>query len=377
MHLRTRMIILVSLVAHSSRAYAQVSQAEPRASAPMTKEAVGRFDVGLVKRAEAFLSSPARWNRVDKGDCPRADTTYSVRCALRRAVVEGAGLAWDPKSAPQPAAASTRVDCTIDVSDEHRGGSCGLLWDELPIFTLTPAKGITSGVWRRDASPSDVWAGKMADAEYPVNYESRHGVELVAHRKSADQLIDFNNDSSTRFDDVRAYFRALEDRVLQAGSADLDRGADDVEIEIYAGGTGVIRTYNGWFPVTSFAVKGSTLRFQIDTLKEIPAGALDREILQRAVQIIASDSVWNRADNRKCPAAATTWSIYCAVEKAEIELTGGFHHRRPAGELVREIVDERAKNRNYSHRMMDYNNDPTTTLADVRSLFAEALARIK
>jgi len=125
-----------------------------------------------------------------------------------------------------------------------------LLWDELPIFTLTRAKEIASGIWRRDARPSDVWAGKMADAEYPVNYESRHGVELVSHRKSADQLIDFNNDSSTRFDDVRAYFRALEDRVLQAGSADLDRGADDVEIEIYAGGTGVIRTYNGWFRVT-------------------------------------------------------------------------------------------------------------------------------
>jgi hypothetical protein len=44
---------------------------------------------------------------------------------------------------------------------------------------------------------------------------------------------------------------------------------------------------------------------------------------------------------------------------------------------VREIVDERTKTRNYHHRMMDYNNDPTTTLADVRSLFAEAIARIK
>jgi hypothetical protein len=41
------------------------------------------------------------------------------------------------------------------------------------------------------------------------------------------------------------------------------------------------------------------------------------------------------------------------------------------------LVDERTKTRNYSHRMMDYNNDPTTTLADVRSVFAEALARIK
>ena len=65
------------------------------------------------------------------------------------------------------------------------------------------------------------------------------------------------------------------------------------------------------------------------------------------------------------------------MEKAEIEVTGGFHHRRPAGELVREIVDERTKARNYNHRLMDYNNDPTTKLEDVRSLFAEAMARIK
>ena len=29
---------------------------------------------------------------------------------------------------------------------------------------------------------------------------------------------------------------------------------------------------------------------------------------------------------------------------------------------------------NYEHRLMDYNNDPTTTLDDVRSAFQEALA---
>jgi hypothetical protein len=104
---------------------------------------------------------------------------------------------------------------------------------------------------------------------------------------------------------------------------------------------------------------------------------LSREILLRAMNIISSDSVWNRADNRQCPTTATKWSIYCAVEVAQIEVAGGFHHRRPAGELVREIVDERTKTRNYNHRMMDYNNDPTTTLADVRRLFAEALARIE
>ena len=58
-----------------------------------------------------------------------------------------------------------------------------------------------------------------------------------------------------------------------------------------------------------------------------------------------------------------------------IEVTGGFNHRRPAGQLVHQIVDERSANRN-SHRMMDYNNDPRTVMADVRRLFAEAIARI-
>ena len=45
-------------------------------------------------------------------------------------------------------------------------------------------------------------------------------------------------------------------------------------------------------------------------------------------------------------------------------------------ELVRQIVDERTTGRNYDHRLMDYNNDPSTTLADVHSLFAEAMSRI-
>jgi hypothetical protein len=367
-------MILANLVVWGSPGRGQVT----KAAAPATRAAVGPFDVGIVRRAETLLSSPQRWNRVDSGNCPRADTTYSARCALRRAVVEAAGLVWNPNPVGSSSKLSAApVECSMDVSADHPGGSCGTLWDEVPVFILSRAKAITSGVWRKDVQPTEVWAGTMSDAEGPVNYESRQGVEMVARRKSSDQLIDFNNDSTTGFDDVRAYLRALEGRVLLEGAADLERGADSVEIEIYKGGNGVIRTYNGWFAVSGFSTRGSSMRFQIDTTKEIAPNALDREILVRAAQIISSDSVWNRADNRKCPATATKWSIYCAVEQAQIEVAGGFHHRRPAGELVREIVDERTKTRNYNHRMMDYNNDPTTTLADVRSLFAEALARIK
>jgi hypothetical protein len=56
MRLRTCVTILATIVAHDSLAYAQKSNSE--LNVPTTKEAVGPFDVGLVKRAEAILSSP-------------------------------------------------------------------------------------------------------------------------------------------------------------------------------------------------------------------------------------------------------------------------------------------------------------------------------
>ena len=104
---------------------------------------------------------------------------------------------------------------------------------------------------------------------------------------------------------------------------------------------------------------------------------LDLEIVQKAAAILSTEDAWNRADNRQCPAGATKWSIYCALEKAELEVAGGLHHRRPAAEVVREIVDQRTAGRNYHHRLMEYNNDATTHLQDLQTLFQEAEAEIK
>jgi len=137
-----------------------------------------------------------------------------------------------------------------------------------------------------------------------------------------------------------------------------------------------LRTVFGWFPVLDFISSPSELSFDLDAAHEISPNAVDRRIVARAAGILSNASVWNRADDRKCPAAATTWSIYCAMEKATDDVTGGIDHRRPAMEVVREIVDDRSAGRNYDHRLMDYNNDSRTTLADVASLFAEALKRM-
>lgn len=223
-------------------------------------------------------------------------------------------------SAAASAVSPPPADCTFQAANGHWQGSCGPLFDETPTFSIAPEDAITSGRWRDDKQPDAAWAGTLSNTGDP----------------------DF-----------------------------------PVEIERHAGGVGVLRTEFGWYAISGFAATPASVRFRIDTpAQEIPPSALDRKIVERAAAILTSDAVWNRADNRQCPLSAATWSIYCAMEKATVEVTGAFHHRRPALELARKIVDERTAGRAYDHRLMDYNNDPSTRLADVRSLFAQALARM-
>jgi hypothetical protein len=103
----------------------------------------------------------------------------------------------------------------------------------------------------------------------------------------------------------------------------------------------------------------------------------DMKIVQRARQILDSPTKWNHADNRRCPADAKTFSLYCALEKATTDVTGNFEHRGAAMQEARFVIDEIAPNsKNYNHRLMDYNNDPTTTFADVQTFFRKLEDRV-
>ena len=209
------------------------------------------------------------------------------------------------------------AQCVFQQQNGRFQGSCGPLFDEMPTMTLEQVPAVRTGKWRDDLQPTSVWAGALSaagDPDYPL------------------------------------------------------------ELEIYAGAWGVLRTEFGWFPVSKF-LSGSTVKFTLDASHPVAPNELDRKIVQRAAAILATEVLWNRADDRKCAADAAAWSIYCAMERATLELTGGFNHRRPALEVVRQIVEERTEGRNYRHRLMDYNNDSTTHLNDVQSLFTEALTR--
>jgi hypothetical protein len=84
------------------------------------------------------------------------------------------------------------------------------------------------------------------------------------------------------------------------------------------------------------------------------------------------------ADNRDCPDRATTYSLYSALEAATYEVTGSFAHRGVAMQEARFVIDEDLATKNtYHHRLMDYNNDPQTTFADVRRFLDSLQGRIE
>ena len=219
----------------------------------------------------------------------------------------------------QQAAAPTS-HCKLIRADAKWQGTCTEFEGQKPVLSLSAAPALKSGRYQKSVAPESIYAGEM--------------------------------------------------RIPAATVA--------IELEVYAGGTGILRPEGlNWIAVANLVSRPETLEFDLTPAKPVPPSDLDRDIIVRAAAILSSESVWDRADDRQCDVADKTWSIYCSMIRATTEVTGGFHHRRPAMEIVREIVDRRSAGRNYQHRLRDYNNDPSTKLADVRSLFEEALTRFK
>ncbi len=120
-------------------------------------------------------------------------------------------------------------------------------------------------------------------------------------------------------------------------------------------------------------------------VRDLPVTRQDLETLERATALLGSESVWNRSDDRRCAddEAMDKRSLYCALERASADVYGSHDphkladHRRVALQEVRFAVEEATRGRELSHRLMDFNNLPETTLADVQRVLAQASERVR
>jgi hypothetical protein len=105
----------------------------------------------------------------------------------------------------------------------------------------------------------------------------------------------------------------------------------------------------------------------------------DLKIIQRANAILASSSIWNKQDDRECNDDISNghYSLYCALYKASIEITGVYVHRRAAMQIVRFTLEKYENGRVKNHRLMDWNNHPNTTFDEVKKVLRESIETVK
>jgi hypothetical protein len=108
--------------------------------------------------------------------------------------------------------------------------------------------------------------------------------------------------------------------------------------------------------------------------KFFESSEIEVKIIDYAMELLFSQEKWNRNDNRICVDGSKA-SLFCALYKASIAVDGEYRHKRPAVEVVRDVIVERHP-RKYGHILMEFNNLPETSLEEVRAVLEAAKSRL-
>ena len=110
-----------------------------------------------------------------------------------------------------------------------------------------------------------------------------------------------------------------------------------------------------------------------------PVTADDLRILEKAQDLLKDESTWNRQDDRECKddEASGKRSLFCALQKACIDVLGRYDHRRVALQEVRFAVEDATRGRQFDHRLRDFNNLLETRLVDIKKVLRVATERVK
>lgn len=171
--------------------------------------------------------------------------------------------------------------------------------------------------------------------------------------------------------------------------------ATDVAFEIAKDGSGrsserfVFRTGLTWLlvqewrqveaaqPACAACERGSSdVLLVLDLVNPPPATEDDLAILRTALARLDRIAQWNRQEVQNCTSNdQTNTGLFCLLYSAVEARMGRYHHRQPALQLVRSVIFERWRDRITSHQLVDFNNHPATTMAELRMVLEVALER--
>jgi hypothetical protein len=113
--------------------------------------------------------------------------------------------------------------------------------------------------------------------------------------------------------------------------------------------------------------------------RDLVFDSTDLKIIQRANFLFSDKSTWNKDDDRECEddIAEGKYSLFCALFKASIDVSGEYIHRRPAIQIVRFTLEKYGIDRVEHHRLKDWNNHPETTFREVKKVLQQSTKEVK
>jgi hypothetical protein len=124
------------------------------------------------------------------------------------------------------------------------------------------------------------------------------------------------------------------------------------------------------------ARQASDVLLVLDLVNPPPATDDDVAILRTALAGLDRIVQWNRREIQHCSSSdQTNTGLFCLLYTVVEARMGRYHHRQPALELVRSVIFERWRDRITGHQLIDFNNHPATTSADLKIVLQVALER--
>jgi hypothetical protein len=139
----------------------------------------------------------------------------------------------------------------------------------------------------------------------------------------------------------------------------------------------VLKTDVAWLLVEGAILQGIEFDFRFQFDEDAPPTYQDLEIVETAAATLVDESVWDRSRNRQCSPGARTWTLYCALRDAIVEVTGEFHEYQPALVIMRQVIGNVFREMQFERPLIDYNAYEDAILSEMQGLLAMAASRIR
>lgn len=110
--------------------------------------------------------------------------------------------------------------------------------------------------------------------------------------------------------------------------------------------------------------------------RDIHVSQVDLDILIKADSLLSSKDMWSRDRISNCSQLGKL-DLYCALERASVDIIGKYIHRQPALQEVRFTIDDHYRERWEKHRLVDFNANKDTSFEDIKSVLAQAIATVR